>query len=74
MTDQAKREDEVTPAGAVEVDETELDQAAGGISGYSQPAETVATEVYKLPTDKADIKVFTPDASIPLVEKPPEKM
>lgn len=31
------QEKEVTPKGAVEVDEKDLEQAEGGISGYSAP-------------------------------------
>ena len=41
MTDQKPdKENEAEPKGAVEVDETDLDQAAGGVLiGLSQPAE-----------------------------------
>ena len=34
--EQPNKEDEVTPKGAVEVDESDLDQAAGGSLNYSK--------------------------------------
>ena len=39
MNDEAKRDDEVTPAGAVEVNEQDLDQAAGGAIFMQTPVE-----------------------------------
>ena len=41
MTDEKpEKEEEVTPKGAVEVNEEDLDQAAGGVESWSQPADT----------------------------------
>ena len=39
MNEDDKKENEVTPEGAVEVDESDLDKAAGGISSYSKPTD-----------------------------------
>ena len=71
--DDKRNASEVTPEGAVEVDETALDEAAGGVSSWSQPTDHVSINVNKLGGDKADIKVFTPDASIGLLSEPQKK-
>lgn len=42
MTDEQKDENEVTPDGAVEVNEEKLDEASGGISSYSKPTGNVS--------------------------------
>ena len=61
---------------AVEIDEKDLDQAAGGISSWSQPAESL--ETYRPPElmdslDKvtADLK---PDPSIAILSDPQKKI
>ncbi len=38
--EQPEKETEVTPKGAVEVDEKDLDNAEGGISSYSTPTDS----------------------------------
>jgi hypothetical protein len=47
--EQPEKEDEVTPKGAVEIDEESLDQAAGGIIIInSQPADNVSLNYSKI--------------------------
>lgn len=50
MTDKKReKETEVTPKGAVEVDEQDLDQAAGGVLiGLSQPADSFSLNYSKI--------------------------
>ncbi len=58
MTDeQPEKEEEVTPKGAVEVNEEDLDQAAGGISSYSKPEESLSLNYNKIDTNLVDQKV-----------------
>ena len=44
MDDNPRKEDETTAQGAVEVDESELDQAAGGVSSGGDYNEQTATQ------------------------------
>ena len=74
MIEEAKNANEVTPDGAVEIREEDLDQAAGGVESWSQPAESATQDVYKIEPGKADIKVFTPDPSIGLLSEPQKKI
>ena len=55
--EQPKQENEVTPQGAIEVDEQDLDQAAGG--GSDLPMETVSLNYSKIELDAA--RKGTPD-------------
>ena len=49
MTDKKPdQEQEATPKGAVEVDEEQLDEAAGGISSYSAPTDSEALKTVKI--------------------------
>jgi hypothetical protein len=49
MADKAKKDEEVTPQGAVEVNEEELDQAAGGVLiGLLQPADSFSLNYSKI--------------------------
>lgn len=57
MTDEQKDENEVTPKGAVEVEEGDLDQASGGISGYSKPTDNVSMNYNKIDVNLAGQKV-----------------
>ena len=67
MTDeQADKEEEVTPEGAVEVDEEDLDQVAGGL-----PLETISLNYKKIgPTQK----LVPQDASIGVVGEAEKKL
>jgi hypothetical protein len=50
--EQPNKEEEVTPKGAVEVKEEDLDRAAGGISGYSAPTiDDVSMNYNKIDTN-----------------------
>ena len=61
MTDKKpEKEEEVTPKGAVEVNEKDLDQAAGGVLiGLNQPkpAESISLNYGKIETNLAEQKV-----------------
>ena len=58
MSDEPKNEGEVTPEGAVEVNESDLDQAAGGVLiGLLQPADNVSINYNKIDTNLAGQKV-----------------
>jgi hypothetical protein len=52
-----EKENEVTPEGAVEVDESDLDQASGGISSYSTPTDSFSLNYSKIDTNLAGQKV-----------------
>ena len=53
-----ENENEVTPKGAVEVDESDLDQAAGGVLiGLNQPTESFSLNYSKIDTNLAGQKV-----------------
>ena len=61
-----EKETEVTPKGAVEVDEKDLDKAEGGISGYSVPTDTSSINFAKtLTTDSLVQKVAPTDVFAP---------
>ena len=52
MTDeQSKREDEATPQGAVEIEDTDLDQAPGGLSVNTSNIEMEFRPTPKAPAD-----------------------
>ena len=55
--EKADNENEVTPKGAVEVEEEDLDQASGGISGYSKPTESISLNYNKIDTNLTGQKV-----------------
>ena len=60
MSDEPKNEGEATPKGAVEVNEEDLDQAAGGILiGQLLPADNVSMNYNKIDTNLAGQKVST---------------
>lgn len=62
MNDEPKNEGEVTPKGAVEVNEEDLDQAAGGVLiGLLQPAANVSINVNKLENNLTGQKVAPTD-------------
>ena len=65
MNDQAKNEDEVTPDGAVEVSEQDLDQAAGGAVSMEQPSDVSTAN--GTTADKAGQKSVPQDPSIGLL-------
>ena len=46
--EKAGQEKQITPKGAVEVDEEQLDEAAGGISSYSAPTDSEALKTVKI--------------------------
>ena len=50
---------QATPAGAVEVDETDLDQAAGGISSYSVPTDSFSLNFTKTATTQQKVAPAT---------------
>jgi hypothetical protein len=50
IDEQPDKESEVTPKGAVEVSEEELDQAAGGASGGDLPSESLSLNFSKIET------------------------
>ena len=64
-----KNDDEPTPQGAVEIDESDLDQAAGGVSsGGDMPTESVSLNFSKTQLDQAGQKVAPQDPSIGLLQ------
>ena len=72
MTDQQPdKENEVTPEGAVEVNEEDLDQAAGGASGI--PMEQVSLNYSKIVFDTSTQRVAPQDASIGLLRETEKK-
>ena len=72
MNDQAKRDKEVTPDGAVEVNEQDLDQAAGGAIYMQQPADTFSYEGDGT-ADKAGQTSAPQEPSIGLLSDPQKK-
>jgi hypothetical protein len=70
MTEQPKNDNDVTPKGAVEVDDTDLDQAAGGMSSGGDYNETVATGS---PDTQLGEKSAPADPSIGLLKGDPQK-
>ena len=72
MTDeQRKNEQDVTPEGAVEIEEEALEQAAGGAS--SLPMESISLNYAKIEYDTAGQKVAPQDASIGLLRETEKK-
>ena len=73
--EQSNKESEVTPKGAVEVDEKDLDQAAGGVSSGGDDTEREAANWNGPVTlDKAAQKTAPQDASIGLLTDPEKKV
>ena len=68
--DEKRNENEVTPKGAVEVDEKALDQAAGGMSSGGDYNENVASGA---PDTQAGQKAAPADPSIGLLKGDPQK-
>lgn len=66
--EEPKNDNEVTPKGAVEVDEKDLDKASGGMSSGGDYNETVAT-----PDTQAGQKSAPADPSIGLLKGDPQK-
>ena len=66
--DKRANEEEVTPKGAVEVDEKDLDQAAGGATGEI-PMDQVSLNYSKIEVDRLSQKVAPQDASIGLLRE-----
>lgn len=68
-------ENEVTPKGAVEIKESDLDQAAGGMSSGGDYSETVATGQGSGAglADKAGQTSAPADPSIGLLKDDPQK-
>lgn len=56
------RKSEVTPKGAVEVDEKDLEQAAGGSLNFTRPSETLSVNYTGLETEKAGAQDLTAKA------------
>ena len=72
MTDeQPEKEEEVTPKGAVEVNEEDLDQAAGGASEV--PMDQVSLNYSKIVFDTSTQRVAPQDASIGLLREAEKK-
>jgi hypothetical protein len=68
MADEKREtEEEVTPKGAVEVDEKDLDQAAGGASEV--PMDQISLNYSKIEVDRLSQKVAPQDASIGLLRE-----
>ena len=64
MTDKKPdQQKQVTPKGAVEVDEEKLDQAAGGALNFTKPTDSFSLNYSKIEYDAAQ-KVAPSDASI----------
>ena len=53
MNEDKKNENDVTPEGAVEVNEEDLDQASGGAAYLKMP-----TDQLKMPTDQLKLKGY----------------
>jgi hypothetical protein len=71
MAEEPKNDnEEVSPKGAVEVDDTDLDQAAGGVSSGGDYNETVATGS---PDTQMGAKSAPADPSIGLLKDDPQK-
>ena len=58
--EQPDKETAVTPKGAVEVDEKDLDKAEGGISSYSVPTDTSSINFTKTLTPDSLVQKVTP--------------
>lgn len=70
MTDKKPDEEsEVTPKGAVEVKEEELDKAAGGISGYSAPSDPYSINFAKTLTSDPLVQKVAPTETLTIPEK-----
>ena len=66
--EQPNKEEQVTPKGAVEIDEKDLDQAAGGVSsGGDLPTESISLNYSKIEVDRLGQKVDPQDPSIGLL-------
>ena len=73
--DKRENEEEVTPKGAVEVDEKDLDQAAGGMSsGGDLPTDSVSLNYTKIEFDKASQTTVPQDPSIGLLKEADKKI
>ena len=69
-----EKEEEVTPKGAVEVDEEDLDKAAGGVSSGGDYVEREAANWNGPVTlDQAAQKSVPQDSSIGLLQDPQKK-
>ena len=66
--DKRENQEEVTPKGAVEVDEQDLDQVAGGAAGEI-PMDQVSLNYSKIEIDRLSQKVAPQDASIGLLRE-----
>ena len=75
MNIEAKRENAVTPDGAVEVSEQDLDQASGGAIYMQQPTDDAAAAIgAEASLDKAGQKSAPQDPSIGLLSDPQKKL
>ena len=74
MTDEQKDENEVTPKGAVEVEEEDLDQASGGSLNFTKPGESDSVGYSKISYDLAGQKVAPADPSIGLLSDTQKKI
>ena len=73
--EQPDKETAVTPKGAVEVDEKDLDQAQGGMSsGGDLPTESVSLNYTKIEVDKASQTTAPQDPSIGLLKEADKKI
>jgi hypothetical protein len=73
MADEKReQEEEVTPKGAVEVDEKDLDQAAGGAAEV--PMDQVSLNYSKIVFDTSTQRVAPQDASIGLLREGEKKL
>jgi hypothetical protein len=69
--EQPEKETEITPKGAVEVNEEDLDQAAGGASEV--PMDQVSLNYSKIVFDTSTQRVAPKDASISPLKDPQQK-
>ena len=67
------KNDDVTPKGAVEVDESDLDQAAGGAAS-EVPMDQVSLNYSKIVFDTSTQRVAGQDASIGLLKEAGKKI
>ena len=70
--EQPDKENEVTPKGAVEVNEEDLDQAAGGAAEV--PMDQVSLNYSKIVFDTSTQRVAPQDASIGLLREAEKKL
>jgi hypothetical protein len=57
INEEPKNDNEVTPEGAVEVNEEDLDQASGGSLNFTKPTDSFSLNYNKIDTNLAGQKV-----------------